>query len=88
MEDFARQLNVTPKYLSVILKDTMNKRPSEIIQMFTIKIIKYRLRFSKKSIQDIALELNFANASFFGKYVKEHIGMSPLEYRRFFDKQE
>jgi AraC-like DNA-binding protein len=82
VDDFARQLNVTPKYLSVLLKETMNRRPSDVIQLFTLKAIERRLRFSDMTMQEIANDLNFANASFFGKYVKEHLGMSPLEYRK------
>ena len=82
VDDFARQLNVTPKYLSVLLKETMNRRPSVVIQLFTLKAIERRLRFTDMTMLEIANDLNFANASFFGKYVKEHLGMSPLEYRK------
>ena len=40
------------------------------------------LKNSTKSIREIAEEMNFANQSFLGKYFKEHIGMSPSQYRR------
>ena len=40
------------------------------------------LNNSTKSIREIAEEMNFANQSFLGKYFKEHIGMSPSQYRR------
>ena len=33
-------------------------------------------------LKEIAQELNFSNQSFLGKYFKEHVGMSPSEYRR------
>ena len=82
VDDFANQLNVTPKYLSTLLKETMNRRPSEVIQLFTAKAIVRRLRFTDMTMQEIANDLNFPNASFFGKYVKEHLGMPPLEYRK------
>jgi len=82
VDDFANQLNVTPKYLSTLLKETMSRRPSEVIQLFTAKAIVRRLRFTDMTMQEIANDLNFPNASFFGKYVKEHLGMTPLEYRK------
>lgn len=82
VDDFASQLNITPKYLSMLLKETMNRRPSDIIQMFTLKAIERRLRFSDMTMQEIANDLNFPNASFFGKYFKEHSGMTPLDYRK------
>jgi AraC-like DNA-binding protein len=34
------------------------------------------------TMQEIANDLNFPNASFFGQYFKEHAGMTPLEYRK------
>ena len=82
VDDFASQLNVTPKYLSTLHKETMSRRPSEMIKLFTLKAIEHRLRFSDMMMQEIADDLNFPNASFFGKYVKEHLGMTPMEYRR------
>ena len=78
---FASQLNVTPRYLSTILKEVMNRRPSVYIQHFTLKAIEHRLRFTEMTMQEIAYDLRFPNASFFGKYFKEHTGMTPLEYR-------
>ena len=34
-----------------------------------------------KSIKEIALELQFSNLSFFGKYVRHHLGCSPKHFR-------
>ena len=81
VDEFASKLNITPKYLSTILKETMNRRPSDMIQLFTMKAIERRLRFTDMTMQQIANELNFPNASFFGRYFREHSGMTPLEYR-------
>lgn len=81
VDDFANQLNVTPKYLSTLLKETMNRRPSEVIRFFTLKGIQHRLRFTDMTMQEIANDMKFPNASFFGKYFKEHAGMTPLEFR-------
>jgi AraC-like DNA-binding protein len=87
VEVFASQLNITPKYLSTILKETMNCRPSTIIQLFTMKAIEHRLRFTDMTIQEISNELNFPNPSFFGRYFKEHAGMTPMEYRNKYHKR-
>jgi AraC-like DNA-binding protein len=86
VDDFATQLNVTPKYLSTILKEVMNRRPSTYIQLYTLKAIEHRLRFTDMTMQEIANDLNFPNPSFFGKYCKEHLGMTPLEYRMKYHK--
>ena len=81
VDEFANQLNITPKYLSTILKEVMNRRPSTYILLYTLKAIERRLRFTDMTMQEIANDLKFPNASFFGKYCKEHLGMTPLEYR-------
>ena len=66
VDEFASQMNITPKYLSMIMKEVMNRRPSFIIQHFTMKAIEYRLRFTDMTMQEIANDLNFPNPSFFG----------------------
>ena len=71
-----------PEEIVSLLKETMSRRPSEMIKLFTLKAIERRLRFSDMTMQEIADDLNFPNASFFGKYVKEHLGMTPMEYRK------
>ena len=87
VDDFASRLNVTPKYLSTLLKETMSRRPSEMIHFYTLKAIERRLRYTDMTMQEIANDLNFANASFFGKYFKEHTGMTPLDYRNKYHRQ-
>ena len=43
---------------------------------------KYLLKYSGLSIQEVAYRLSFPNQSFFGKYFKQHTGMSPSTYRQ------
>jgi transcriptional regulator GlxA family with amidase domain len=83
---FAQRLNVTPKYLSRLMKESVDRRPSDIIPLFTMKAIERRLRFTDMTMQQIAYDLKFANASFFGKYFKEHSGLTPMEYRMKYQK--
>ena len=86
VDEFACQLNITPKYLSTILKEVMNRRPSTYIQLYTLKAIEHRLRFTDMTMQEISHDLKFPNPSFFGKYCKEHLGVTPLEYRMKYQK--
>ena len=82
VEDFAERLNVTPKYLSRLMMKTMARKPRTIIALFTLRAIENRLRYSDKTMQEIADELNFSSASAFSKFVREHTGMTPLEFRK------
>ena len=88
VDEYAKMLHVTPKYLSKLLMETMNRRPSEMVCFFTLQAIENRLRFTDMTMQQIADDLQFPNASFFGKYFKEHTGMTPMEYRTKYHNDE
>lgn len=79
---YADKLCITPKYLSSICKKQSQKTASEIINGMTINYIKQMLITSDKTIKQIASETGFDNLSFFGKYVKRELGMSPREFRQ------
>lgn len=79
---YAEQLNITPKYLSESVKNVSHRTPNEWIDFYVIQELRIALRESSKTIKEIATELNFPNQSFLGKYFKEHVGLSPKEYRK------
>ena len=78
---YAERLHVTPKYLSTICKTCSGKNPSKLIDTYVLRDIEYLLTHTMKNIKEIAYELEFPNLSFFGKYVKQHFGVSPKAYR-------
>lgn len=78
---YAEKLFVTPKYLSAICKEISGETASDIITRYVKKDIENFLKQPNKTIKEIANELDFANLSFFGKYVKRIFGVSPKEYR-------
>lgn len=78
---FADTLCYTPKHFSKVIKQACGRTPLDLINETVIEHIKYRLKRSDKSIKEIAEEFNFPNQSFFGKYVKTHLGTSPANYR-------
>ena len=78
---YADKLCITSKYLSSICKMQTGKTASDLIDEMTVNYIKQMLTSSEKSIKEIAAEAGFDNLSFFGKYVKRELGMSPRDYR-------
>ena len=78
---YAERLCYSAKYLSTIVKEITGEPPLQIINKHAIQQIKYRLKYSNLSIKEIADSFDFANPSFFGKFVKTHTGMSPQQYR-------
>lgn len=79
---YADKLFISPKYLSLIIKEATGRTAADWIDEFVILEAKNLLRFSGKNIQQIAYELNFPNQSSFGKYFKHLTGMSPSQYQR------
>lgn len=82
VKQLAAQLCVTPKYLSTVVKNVSGRTALEWMHQICIDQIKMQLRYTNKSVKEIADGLRFDNLSFFGKFVKNHIGMSPTDYRR------
>lgn len=78
---YASKLCVTPKYFTAMVKKASGKTPAKWIEEAVMEEINYLLKNSTVSIKEIAYQLNFANLSFFGKYVKRHLGLSPHHYR-------
>lgn len=79
---YAKQLNITPKYLSSAVKEVSGKTAARWIDEAVILEAKTLLKYSGMSIQEIAYHLNFSTQSFFGKYFKLHTGTSPSRYKR------
>ena len=78
---YARQLCITPKYLTTLIKRISGKSVSEWIDSYVILEAKTLLKYSNMSVQEIAYYLNFPNQSFFGSYFKRNTGMSPSQYK-------
>lgn len=79
---YAQQLCITPKYLSTAVKRISGRTAVEWIENYVTMELRVLLKNSAKSIKEITEEMNFPNQSFLGKYFKEHVGMSPSEYRK------
>jgi len=78
---YANKLCISPKYLSLVVKESTGRSAAEIIDEHLLLEAKNLLRFSGKNIQQVAYELNFSNQSSFGKYFKHLTGMSPSEFQ-------
>lgn len=78
---YARQLCITPKYLTTLIKRISGQSVSEWIDNYVNLEAKTLLKYSTMSIQEIAYYLNFPNQSFFGSYFKRNTGMSPSQYK-------
>ena len=85
---YSSKLCITSKYLSNICKENSGKTAYNWIIEYAIEDINRLLSHSDMSIKEIANYLDFPNLSFFGKFVKAHLGCSPTEFRRLKGKQQ
>ena len=78
---YAEQLFLSPKHFSTVIKKVSGKTAGQWIDEYVVLEAKTLLKYSAMSIQEVAYYMNFPNPSFFGKYFKQHTGMSPSEYK-------
>lgn len=78
---YAKQMNVTPKYLCEVVTNVSRRTPNEWIDKFVTSEMRNLLRHTNMRMNEIAEVMNFPTQSFFGKYFKENVGVTPSEYR-------
>lgn len=81
VDNYAEELNITPKYLTMLCTKYSNRPASDWIAQYTKEDIRYNLLHTDLSIKEICIKLGFPNISFFGSYVRRHFGMSPTQLR-------
>jgi len=79
---YSDALFMTAGHLSKILKEVSGKTTGELIDTAIITEARILLANPSLSIAQIAEELNFSDQSFFGKFFKKHMELSPSEYRK------
>lgn len=78
---YAEKMNISHKHLNRICKTTLNQTATEIITNRIILEAKRMLINPKKSVSQIADDLQFINYSYFSKLFRKHTGDSPSEFR-------
>jgi AraC-like DNA-binding protein len=79
---YASRLHITAKYLNYICKQNTGITASEWIQRYARERIILLLQNKNLNISEIADEMNFSSRSFFTRYVRKLLGVSPKEYRQ------
>ncbi|EGJ71502.1 transcriptional regulator, AraC family [Bacteroides coprosuis DSM 18011] len=82
---YAKKLDLTPQHLSTTVRQVTGGTVLDLIASVVIMDAKAKLKSTNMSVQEIAYALNFPTASFFGKYFKRYVGMSPLSYKQMND---
>lgn len=78
---YADEARLSTGYFTAVVREKTGRTPSEWIIDITITQAKLLLEKTKKSIKEIAADLNFPEQFTFRKYFKQHTGIAPKEYR-------
>lgn len=79
---YADKLNVTPKYLNRIVKETTGMTAKSLILEQLMAHACRELKLSNLSVKEIAIKLGFSEPEHFSNFFKKNAGCSPTEFRQ------
>lgn len=81
----AESLNISPGYLSGLLKSLTGQNTQQHLHHKLIELAKEKLSTTTLSVSEIAYELGFEHLQSFSKLFKTKTSLSPLEFRHSFN---
>ncbi|MEM6719967.1 MAG: helix-turn-helix domain-containing protein [Bacteroidota bacterium] len=85
VKNVSNNLNLSPNYLSKILKTLTGKTTQEFIHEKLIHVAKEQLSTTDLSVNEIAYGFGFGHPQSFGKLFKKKTKLTPLEFRKKFN---
>lgn len=85
VHEIAQDLNLTPDYLSSMLKSLTGQTTQQHIHNKLIEKAKIKLSTTRLSVSEIAYELGFEHPQSFSKLFKSKTNQTPVEYRSSFN---
>ena len=82
VSDYAKKLNVTPNYLTTIIKEITGKTAKDMIQGRLYLESKNLLSYTNLDIAEIAFRLNFLEPTHFTRFFKKYSGTTPNKFRK------
>ncbi|MFB6456295.1 helix-turn-helix domain-containing protein [Chitinophaga sp. Hz27] len=81
VQEYADMLSVTSNHLSQVVKSVSGKNALSFISGRLASEAKSLLLYTNSEISQIAYQLNFSDAANFGRFFKQHTGMTPSAFR-------
>lgn len=81
IEEYATMLNKSPKTISNLFSVISSKTPLQIIHERKMLEARRMLRYTGKSVKEIAYEIGFEDIQSFSRFFKKHELISPSEYK-------
>jgi len=79
---YANEQCISPRYFTTIIREKSGRSAIQWISSLVINDIKQMLETSNASIKEVSEYFGFQTQSFFGKYFKQYVGISPRTYRK------
>jgi AraC family transcriptional activator of pobA len=79
---YASHLGISAKHLTEVIKEETGNTALQIIHERLLLESQYLLKHSTASIKECAGRLGFETASYFSRFFKSHMAISPNDYRR------
>ncbi|MDH8702407.1 AraC family transcriptional activator of pobA [Dysgonomonadaceae bacterium PH5-43] len=79
---YAEQLNISPNHLNKCVKTVLGKTSISILNEKRISKAKLLLASTDLTVSEISFQLGFLDQSYFSRFFKRTVGMSPIEYRK------
>jgi AraC family transcriptional activator of pobA len=83
-KEYAALLYVTPNHLNALCQDLLGKTAGDLIRDRVLLEAKRLLTNADMTIAEIAYDLNFQDNSYFNRYFRKNVGMTPDEFRKTF----
>lgn len=81
-EDIAREISISPSYLSRIFQVYVGYSPREYLTHVRLENAKVLLGRADMPVHVIASQVGYGSPQYFTRVFKKHIGLSPAEYRK------
>ncbi|AOM83749.1 response regulator transcription factor [Salisediminibacterium beveridgei] len=82
MKDIAGHVHLNPNYLSVHFKEQVGLTFSDYLTRKRLQYAKYLLLTTRNTVAEIAEQSGYQTAKYFVKIFKNHVNMTPTEYRK------
>jgi len=86
-KEYADLLYVTPNHLNALCQDLVGKTAGDLIRDRVLLEAKRLLTNADMTVTEIAYDLNFQDNSYFNRFFKKNVGMTPDEFRKTFIHQ-
>ncbi len=81
VQSYAEQLNVSVNHLNKMVKAATDRTPGQLLRQATVLEAKRLFQHTNLSAAEVAYRLSFDDPSYFGRFFKREVGVTPGKFR-------